>query len=114
MEISISKLTGIIVSIAVAGVVGYSCYFLYGILFTGPKADGSTVLTSGTVSILGPKLQSAGSAIVDPVTKISLNRQKDLQFLDSALFKSFTDLPVTIPPTNIRGRADPFVPYVAP
>ena len=72
------------------------------------------VLTVASVGVFGPKLQKAASSIVEPSAKVELNKDKNLQFLDSALYNSFTIRPDAIPLSKSRGRADPFVPYVAP
>lgn len=114
MQISLSKF-----SMFLAGLVSLGCimgvgYLLFTIFFTGPVADQAPVLTLANVRDFGPKLQKASAILVDPTSKIALNKNKDLQFLISPLFLSFTENPVQIELSKSRGRPDPFVPYVAP
>jgi hypothetical protein len=115
MQISLEKLNIYVTGLVVIGLVIGTLYLFFTIFFNGPKADPVPVLTSSSAGSFGPKLQKAATAIVGPEgAKVELNRQKNLQFLDSALFQSFVDEPVTVPLSKIRGRSDPFVPYVAP
>ena len=86
---------------------------MFGIFIKAPKASGSTVLTESSVGAYGPKIQQAAAAIVGVSQKIALG-DKDLGFLKSELYNSFTELPVTVEPTKIRGRENPFIPYATP
>jgi hypothetical protein len=58
-------------------------------------------------------MQKAGAILVNKSDKIML-KEKDIIFTKGDLFKSFTEIPEGIPMSDSRGRADPFVPYVAP
>lgn len=113
MQINPSKFTALIVGIVSLGLTGWVFYFLFGVFFSGAKVDPTAPLSQADVAVLGPKIQKAATILVDPKQKISLTK-KDLAFTDSALFKSFTDLPETVPLSESRGRPDPFAPYVAP
>ncbi len=113
MQISLSKLAGVVTGAVVIGITGYALYFLFTVFFKGPQVNASSVITEESLAVFGPKLQKAAGAIVDPSQKISLSK-KDLQFLEKNLYKSFTELPSTVPLSESRGRPDPFVPYVAP
>lgn len=111
MQISLSKLLKVLTGLIVIGLVGYMIYFLYDLFFNGPKPNLSPVVTTANIATFGPKLQSAVSALADPTKKVLLSK-KDLQFTETDLFKSFTELPIAISTTTKRGREDPFTPYV--
>ncbi len=115
MQISLEKfsmfLTGII-SIALVAGTGYLFYIIF---FMGPKPDVVPVLTSSNVSNFGPKFQQATAAIVDPSSKISLDKNKNFKFITSPLYLSFTEDPDKVLLSRVRGRENPFTPlYVAP
>lgn len=113
MQINPSKFTGFIVGLLSLGAFGWMFYFIFTLFFTPTGVDANAPLSQVDVAIFGPKVQKAANVLVDPKQKIALTK-KDLAFTDSALFKSFTDLPETVPMSDSRGRADPFAPYVAP
>lgn len=112
MQISPSKFTGALVGIAIILMLGGGLYFLYGLFFLGPKPQESVSIDTLNVGILKSKMQKAGSALVGK-NKVSLRKQ-DIVFAESALYKSFTDIPEGVPLSDSRGREDPFAPYVAP
>jgi hypothetical protein len=114
MQISLSKLLVVVTGVVALGMFGATGYLLYVVFFTGPQPDLTASVETVNAGVFGPKLQKAALSITDPAAKISLNKQKDLFFLDSALYKSFVDLPDVVPLSVSRGRPDPFVPYVAP
>jgi hypothetical protein len=114
MQISLSKLYAAIAILVGLGLTSYSGYFLYVVFFDGPQPSVAPSLNTLNLGILDPKVQQAVSAIVDPVQKIALNKNKDISFVDSPLYKSFTVKPGDIPLSASRGRPNPFVPYVAP
>lgn len=114
MQISLQKFSLFLTGIVSVGLIGGTGYLLFTIFFTGPEPDPVPVLTAASASILGPKIQRATSVFVDPASKVELNKQKNLQFLTSELFDSFTVTPDDVLLSESRGRADPFVPYVAP
>lgn len=111
MQISLSKLAAVVTGIIVIGMTGYMLYFLYGIFSSGPQPNLAPVVSTANIGAFGPKMQAAAAAIADPTQKVQLTK-KDLQFVDTDLFKSFTDLPVVVSTTTKRGREDPFLPYV--
>ena len=114
MQISLSKLQGVVTAIIVLGIIGYAGYFLFGVFINGPKPNGSSVVSEASLGIYGPKIQKAASSMVDPSQRVALSK-KDLKFMDTDLYKSFTELPVTVLPTKVRGRENPFIPpYVTP
>ncbi len=115
MQISLSKFSLFLTGVVSLGLVLGTGYLLYTIFFTGPEPDQIPVLTIGTASVFGPKLSRATAALVDPGSKVSLDRDKDLKFLSTPLYLSFTVAPEVVGLSDSRGRADPFVPlYVAP
>jgi hypothetical protein len=65
------------------------------------------------ISIFGPKIQQSAQILTGSSQKVSF-KKKDLAFSETQLYKNFTDLPEVVPLSDSRGRADPFVPYVAP
>jgi hypothetical protein len=115
MQISLSKFSVVLTGIVSAGLVIGAAYLLFTLFFKGPVPDANPVLTLATVGVFGPKYQRASAALVDPANKISLDKNKNLQFLNSELYQSFTESPFVVQLSESRGRADPFVPlYVAP
>ena len=113
MDINIVKLEKwIAIGVAVA-VTGFAGYLAYVVFFTGEKPNPNPSLESVNTSLFGPKVQKAASALVDNNKKVLL-KKKNLEFANTALYQSFTDLPVDVPLSDSRGRPDPFVPYVAP
>lgn len=115
MQISLSKFSVFLTGIVSVGLVIGTGYLLYTIFLGGPKPDILPIPTLANVGVFGPKMRSAASSLVDPKLKISLNKDKDLTFLTSALFFSFTESPDVIELSKIRGRENPFVPlYAAP
>ena len=113
MDINISKLEGIVTGVIITLLFGGFFYLAYVVFFTGPQAESSATITTINPSIFGPKIQKAASVVVDASSKISL-KKNDIAFTESALYKSFTDIPEIVPPSDSRGRPDPFVPYAAP
>ncbi len=113
MQISLSKLSGVVTGVVIIGMVGYMGYFLFVIFFKGPQVDFSPRVSVESVSIFSGELKKAAAVIVSSDAKIALTK-KDLQFTEKDLYKSFIEQPATISLTESRGRADPFVPYVAP
>ncbi len=113
MQISLSKLAGVVTGIFVIGMIGYMMYFLFTVFFKGPQADATPIISEASVALYGGKLQKAAAALVASDQKIALSK-KDLQFTEKDLYKSFTELPASVSLTESRGRPDPFVPYVAP
>jgi len=115
MEISLSKLSAVVTGMVIIGMIGFAGYFIFTVFLNGPTPDSiNAKLTTSNMANLGPKYQKAAAILVDSPQKVSLDRKKDLQFLDSKLFQSFTVLPTEVLPTKIRGRENPFAPYVTP
>lgn len=114
MQISLSKFSMFLTGIVSLGLVIGTGYLFFTIFLGGPEPEVAPVLTASHVSTFGPKYQRAAAALVEPKSKISLNKDKNLQFLNSSLYLSFTEKPEVIGLSKSRGRADPFVPYVAP
>ena len=114
MQISLSKFSLFLAGLSSLGLIVGTGYLFFTIFLGGPEPEVIPTLSLTTVGVFGPKYQKASAALVDPVSKISLNKDKNLQFLKSPLYESFTEEPNVISLTKIRGRADPFVPYVAP
>ena len=117
MEINVAKLIGGVVGVLSLALLLGSGYFLYDVFFNGAQVDPTVSVKAVTTDFFGPKAQKAASAITDPKQKISLRHtitQDDIAFTEKELFKSFTDLPESVPLSESRGRPDPFTPYVAP
>ena len=114
MQISLEKFSLFLTGITSVGLVIGTGYLFFVIFFEGPTPEVSPVLTVASVGVFGPKLQKATAAIVDPNSKIELNKQKNINFTETPLFNSFTVYPDDILLSRIRGRENPFVPYVAP
>lgn len=115
MQISLEKFSVFLAGIASLALVAGTGYLFFTIFFTGPEPDVVPVLTPANVSSFGPKFQQATAAIIDPSSKISLDKKKNFQFTTSALFLSFTEDPDQVLLSKVRGRENPFVPsYVAP
>lgn len=115
MQISLSKFSVFLTGVVSLGLVIGTGYLLYTVFLGGPEPDSSPVPTLASVSVFGPRMRSAALALVDPKSKISLDSAKDLIFLTSPLYLSFTENPDVIGLSKIRGRENPFVPlYVAP
>ncbi len=91
-------------------------YYMYLLFFTGNVEinQNPTIETITPGSFTG-KLQTAATALTDSSNKIKLSK-KDLAFTETALFKSFIDMPEVVPRSTTRGREDPFVlePYATP
>lgn len=113
MQISLSKFLGVVTGILGIGMFLWFGYFCFNLFLNGPKTNTSVNLESINVSIFGTKIQKAASVLVNASDKILL-KKKDISFTEGDLFKSFTEIPEGVPMTDSRGRADPFVPYVAP
>jgi hypothetical protein len=113
MQISLSKFLGVMTAILGVGMFLWFGYFCYSLFFTGPTVAEVPTLASIDVAILGPKMQKAATVLVNKNDKILL-KKSDILFTESDLFKSFTEVPESVPMSDSRGRADPFVPYVAP
>lgn len=111
MQINLSKFIGFLTGVASVALIGGFGYFMYLVFFVGPEPEQIPSLETISVGTFGPKLQKAASAVRDK--KIQLDK-KNISFTESALFKSFTDVPDSVPLSDTRGRDDPFVPYVAP
>jgi hypothetical protein len=114
MQISLEKFSLFLTGVISLGLVAGTGYLLFTIFFNAPSPDPVPVLTYANVGVLGPKIQKAAAVLVDPQQKVELNKQKNLKFLESDLFKSFTVKPEDVLLSESRGREDPFVPYVAP
>jgi hypothetical protein len=115
MQISLTKFSMFLTGVVSIGLVVGTGYLLFTIFFGGPEADVVPTPSLANVSVFGPKMRNAAAALVDPKLKISLDSTKDLAFLSSPLFLSFTEQPDVIGLSKIRGRENPFVPlYVAP
>lgn len=113
MQISLSKFLGVVTGVVALLMLGWYLYFVYDLFFTGEKVEDSPTVQSINIGILGPKTQKAAAVLVNASDKIAL-KKKDIGFIESTLFKSFTDMPDTVPLSDSRGRPDPFIPYVAP
>lgn len=113
MQISLSKFLGVVTGVVALGILGWYLYFSYNLFFAGEKVEDIPTIQSINVGILGPKAQKAAAALVNASEKIALKR-KDIGYIDGTLYKSFTDIPDTVPLSDSRGRPDPFIPYVAP
>lgn len=115
MQISLEKFSLFLTGVASLGLVLGTGYLFFTIFFGGPKPDVLPVLTVSSVGVFGPKLQKATAALVEPTSKIDLDKTKNLQFLNTPLFNSFTKDPDDILISKTRGRENPFVPsYVTP
>jgi hypothetical protein len=84
------------------------------LFFDGEADSPAPTIATLDPSIFGPKVQDVMSALNSPAKKINLDKKKDLIFINSSLYKSFTDMPKDVPLSDSRGRPDPFVPYVTP
>jgi hypothetical protein len=113
MQISLSKFLGVVIGILGVGMFLFFGYFCYILFFTGETISEVPTLETVNITVLGPKMQKAGAILVNKSDKIML-KEKDIIFTKGDLFKSFTEIPEGIPMSDSRGRADPFVPYVAP
>ncbi len=114
MQISLTKFSLFLAGIISIGLVIGSLYFLFTIFFGGPKPDDFPIITVSNIGVFGPRIHKAAAVLVDPDNKVELNKDKNLKFLTSDLYLSFTENPDVIPLSQSRGRPDPFVPYVAP
>ena len=113
MQINLSKLYGAVTILVALGLTGVTGYFFYLIFFNGPVPEAVPTNKTLNVSTFGPKIQKAAAILSNSSQKIGL-KKADYIFTDSDLFKSFQVVPDEIPLTDSRGRANPFVPYVAP
>lgn len=113
MQISLSKFLGIMVGVLALLMLGWYLYFAYDLFFNGEKVEDVPGLQSINIGAFGPKAQKAAAPLVNAADKIAL-KKKDIGFIDSDLFKSFTDIPESVPLSDSRGRPDPFFPYAAP
>lgn len=111
MQINLSKFVGLLTGIAAAGAIGFFCYFMYLLFFVGPVPDGVAMNATIDTTIFADNIQKA--AAITKNKNIFLGKT-NITFTDSALFKSFSEVPEPVPLTDTRGRDDPFVPYVAP
>lgn len=111
MEISIQKLQTVLVGIVGVAIVGLFFYLGYMVFFTGPKVEEVPSLTSVSPSAFSgfAKAQRAASVVGGPGQKLSF-KKKDYAFADTAIYKYFTDDPVSVELSERRGREDPFVP----
>jgi len=114
MNISIQQLEKFVTGVLAIALVGFSLYLAYIVFFTGPKPTEGLEVSSVNKSIFSgnKKLESAAAYVNDPAFK---EISKSFRFTETALYKSFTDIPEDIPMSDKRGRANPFVPsYVTP
>lgn len=114
MQISLSKFSLFLAGIVSLGLVGATGYLFFTIFFKGPEPEIIPVPSLVNLGIFGPRIRSAAGSFLDPKSKISLDNNKDLKFLTSQLFVSFTEKPDYVDLSKVRGREDPFVPYVTP
>ena len=114
MQISISKLFLFISGLFAVALVAASGYIIYLIFFTGIEKNLNPTVSTINIAVYGTKIGATAAALADPSKKISLNLDKDLAFIKSDLYKSFSTPLTEIPLSDSRGRANPFVPYVAP
>ena len=113
MQISLSKLVGFLTLVISVGLLGAFGYFSYVVVFDGSSVAAGTSIESVNGAAFGPKMQKAVNALSGGTGKIAL-KKKDLAFTEKDLFKSFTDIPDSVPLSDSRGRPNPFVPYVTP
>lgn len=113
MQINISKFMGIVTGVVTLSLVGCLGYLSYTLFFSGEAVEVTPTLANVNVGILGPKMQKSAAALINASDKIAL-KKGDIVFTESNLFKSFTEIPSSVPLSESRGRPDPFVPYVAP
>ena len=113
MQISLSKFLGVITGILGVGMFLWFGYFSYNLFFKEESSSETLTIDSINVGILGAKMQKAASVLVNKSDRVLL-KKKDISFTEGDLFKSFTEVPEGVPMTDSRGRADPFVPYIAP
>ena len=113
MDINVLKLEkGVALAVCV-GVIGFAGYLTYVLFFTGPKPNPNPTITSVNINVFGTKVKTAAKALTDNSQKVLL-KEKDLLFMTTTLYKSFSDLPLDVKPSDSRGRPDPFVPYASP
>jgi hypothetical protein len=113
MQINVTKFTQIITGLVALGLIGATGYFMFLLFFSGEAVSDTPTISSINTSVFGPKTQKAAAVLVNTTEKIAL-KKKDIAFTESALYKSFTDIPDSVSMSDSRGRPDPFVPYVAP
>ena len=113
MEINISKLIGGVSGIVGVILVSISAYFTYTIFSNGSSSIIEPTAETINASLFGEKIQSAANLAILSKQKIAVTK-KDLIFVESKLYKSFTESPEDVPLSDSRGRPDPFTPYVAP
>ena len=113
MQISLPKFVGFMIGVITVGLTAFFGYLMYTLFFTGESVIANPPITTINMTILGPKAQKAAAVLVNATDRIAL-KKKDIAFTESALFKSFTDIPDSVSLSESRGRPDPFVPYVAP
>ncbi len=113
MEINLAKFEKGVIGIVAVLFALLMLYLTYTLFFVGPAIDSNPSLATITPANFGPKVQKAAATLTDKTQKVMLGRN-DLMFTETALYKSFTDLPLDVPLSDKRGRPDPFVPYVAP
>lgn len=109
MEISPSKFAAFLSGIISLVLVGGMFYFCYILFFSNSSYVSGGPVTTSDILVFGPKMRAA-VVVADPQQKLSFSSP----YIDTLLFKSFSDKPEVVPLTDSRGRPDPFVPYVAP
>ena len=115
MQISIEKLEGVVTGILAVVIVGVFAYLGYVVFFTAPSPERSPTLATVNVDAFAgfTKIQKVAGVVSGSVQKIAI-KKKDYLFTESPIYKSFTDEPVEVWPSEKRGRPDPFVPYATP
>lgn len=113
MQINLSKFIAGVTGVVILGLISFSCYLAYQLFFVGNDVEAVPTIDTLNVGAFGPKMQSTATALTNKTEKISFTKN-DIAFTESALFKSFTELPQSVPLSEKRGREDPFIPYVAP
>jgi hypothetical protein len=114
MQISLEKFALFMTGVVSVGLFLGVGYFFYVVFFTGPKPDDVPALSVASVASFSPKLQKAAAAIIEPTAKVNLDKNS-LMFMETPIYKSFTDEPAIVATSTVRGRDNPFIPtYVTP
>lgn len=80
-------------------------FYLYTIMSEG---EATTTQSEGSQGLLGQNFMLLSKAINQD--KVSF---REVDFMNADLVKRLRDFSETILPTDVRGRADPFVPYAS-